>query len=612
MVVYCIWTLDRGFEITDEAYYLLLAMHADSVKFFISAQQWITGGIWQITGSLVMFRAAGMFLLVASSSLLAFGAVSAFSQSKLRSSEDVGGRIIVLAASVICALLYSVTINLSPSYNLLAATGAYAAAGLVLLALHTSVKWQRLGLLLLVGSALGVEFVSKVSSGLATLGLVVIWVFIFGRSISEKMLGVAAIIAGFSLFVFALMCSQTTIPDAANSINQGLELFRMVQVESVWARLERNFIELLRNSADAIRAFGILISAVVIYLVNRHLLMRHELNRTTVRAELDGTTSHPTDETTRHPTKQPKDGCQVVGYVEAHKSVNISHGSTRTDSWLKRSIFIGVILASLAYTLVSGKYLLGGTDQFVFQMQSAFVLCVLVLLVSLPAWCKDYKTISLIGGLVALPYSVAIGTGNSLFTQIIISLAPWGTLLALLATSHFNNRADKIIVLILFTGFVMAISLQIITSGFRAPYHMVQPLAEQSQPVLVGNLGSVRVDADTKVFIDDLKSAANTCSITRGAPFLGLYNIPGVALVLQTVPALTPWLNDKPQAEFVMERGSLEDASAAVVALQITPDGALPPLPQRLSTFPTGYRYCGMATYPYMQQKIQIWQYYGK
>ena len=31
----------------------------------------------------------------------------------------------------------------------------------------------------------------------------------------------------------------------------------------------------------------------------------------------DGTTSQPTDETTSHPTKQPKNGCQVVGYKPA-------------------------------------------------------------------------------------------------------------------------------------------------------------------------------------------------------------------------------------------------------------------------------------------------------
>jgi hypothetical protein len=31
----------------------------------------------------------------------------------------------------------------------------------------------------------------------------------------------------------------------------------------------------------------------------------------------DGTTSQSTDEIASHPTKQPKDGCQVVGYKPA-------------------------------------------------------------------------------------------------------------------------------------------------------------------------------------------------------------------------------------------------------------------------------------------------------
>ena len=297
VVVYCIWTLDRGFEITDEAYYLLLAMHADSVKYYISGQQWVTGGIWQVTGSLAMFRAAGMFLLAASSSLLAFGAMVAFSQRKLITTENLGARVVVLAASVICAMLYAATINFSPCYNLLASAGAYAAVGLVLLALHSSVEWQRLGMLLLVGGALSIEFISKASAGLATLGLVIILVLIFGRSLTDKLIAVVVIIIGLILSVLAILYTQTTIQAAANSINQGLELFRMVQVESVGARLERYSIEFLHYSFEAIRSFAILIFIVVIYLITR------------------------------------------------------------------RPVFIGFALASLVYTLVSGKYLFGGVDQ---------------------------------------------------------------------------------------------------------------------------------------------------------------------------------------------------------------------------------------------------------
>lgn len=545
VVVYCIWTLDRGFEITDEAYYLLLAQHAASVKYYISAQQWITGGIWQITQSLVIFRAAGMFLLVASSSLLAIGAMAAFSQSKLITTENIGARIIVLASTVISGLLYSTTINFSPCYNLLASAGAYVASGLVLFSFHCNIKWKKYGLLLLAASALGVEFINKASAGLATLGLVMISVFIFGRSLSDKLIAIIVIIVGFVLFILVLLHTQTTIQDAANSINQGLELFRMVQVESVEIRLERYFIEFLHFSFEAIRSFSMLILIIVIYLITR------------------------------------------------------------------RPIFIGFALASLTYTFVFGKYLLGGADQYVLQMKFAFVLCALVVLISRPIWQKNNKTIFLIFGLILLPYSVAVGTGNSFFTQVIVSLAPWGTALALLAMSHFNNRADKTMLFILFTSFVLASTIQIVTSGSK-PYHMLGQLSEQSTPTIVGSLGYVKVDVETKKFIDDLKDAAKTCSISRGEPFLGLYNIPGVSLVLETVPVLTPWLNNKTQAEFVIENNHNVSADRTVIALNILEDGKFPQLPKQLTMFPTGYRYCGMAIYPYMHQKIQIWQQHSK
>jgi tetraacyldisaccharide 4'-kinase len=50
---------------------------------------------------------------------------------------------------------------------------------------------------------------------------------------------------------------------------------------------------------------------------------------------LDETTSHSTDETTSHPTKQPKDGCQVVGYrlpKNAAKSLVIPEGEGANES----------------------------------------------------------------------------------------------------------------------------------------------------------------------------------------------------------------------------------------------------------------------------------------
>ena len=66
------------------------------------------------------------------------------------------------------------------------------------------------------------------------------------------------------------------------------------------------------------------------------------------------------------------------------------------------------------------------------QMKAALALLLVVLAVAVPAWMPDRRVTLLVLGLIALPYAVAFGTGNSIFTQIIVSMAPWGALIAAL------------------------------------------------------------------------------------------------------------------------------------------------------------------------------------
>ena len=177
----------------------------------------------------------------------------------------------------------------------------------------------------------------------------------------------------------------------------------------------------------------------------------------------------------------------------------------------------------------------------------------------------------------------------------------------MLVVARHSDDFNKMPTSLIGICFIVTIALQIVTSGFR-PYHLSSPLTKQDQTTTVGNLGEVKVDAGTYKFLAEMRAAAKECDIAPGAPFIGLYNIPGVALALQAIPVLTPWLNNRAQAEFVLDRVRPEGLHSAVVALQMGNDETFPPLPQQLAAFPLGYRYCGMATYPYMQQKIQVWQ----
>lgn len=540
VVAYCGWTLDRGFEITDEGYYLLLAIHTQYV--YISAQHWITSGLWQITGSIMLFRAAGMVLLLTGSLLLALGVFSVCLRLNLVA-DRLKLKIVVLAGSAVGAMLYASTINLSPCYNLLASAGAYAAAGMVLLASNRSNVTYKYALYTLAGCALGVESLCKASAGVSTLALLVLWVAVFECSRLHKIFAPVAMVFFAVTFAGISLLINTTISDATQAFEQGMQLFRMVQVETISARLVRYSYDFLKYFLETLRVFVIPIVAVIVYAATR------------------------------------------------------------------RIIFAKFGLIALLITLLIGSYLFGGwnADGSFTAPVAVFAMLLMALIVSIPVWNKTRSTLALFVGLILLPYSVAIGTGNILFTQVIDSLAPWGALIAVLVIAGYPDDFNKMITSLIGLCFIAIVALQIVTSSLR-PYHMSSPLSKQDHAFAAGNLGEVKVDAETYKFLADLKAAANKCNIAPGASFIGLYNIPGVALALQAIPVLTPWLNDEAQAEFVFDRAHLEELHSAVVALKMSNTGDFPPLPQQLTAFPLGYRYCGTATYPYMQQSIQIWQ----
>lgn len=557
VVIYCIWTLNRGFEITDEAYYLLLATHAGSVKLYISAQQWITAGFWGLTGSITMFRAAGLVLLLGSSALLAMGVISAG-----RSLGLVAGRLesraVVLAGSAISAMLYASTINLSPCYNLLASAGAYAAAGLVLLAANRLNITYKYVLFVLAGCALGAETLCKPSAGIATFALLVVWIGVFECLYFDKIFGSLAMVLGAATFVGIALLVNTTIGDAAQAFEQGLQLFRMVQVETIWARLVRYRIDFWEHFLTAMQAFAIPILAMIVYATTRR-----------VNFALFGIIALVVT--------------LIFGGLNAGEPTFLMHNAT----------FDG--------------FLFGGFNRYLVQTVAILAMLIMALAVSIPLWSENRSTLALFVGLILLPYSVAIGTGNSLFTQVIDSLAPWGVLIAVLVVARHPDEFNKINISLIGICFFVTIAFQIVTSSLR-PYHLSLPLTKQDQTAQVGDIGEVKVDAETNKFLIDMSAAIMECDIAPGAPFIGLYNIPGVALALKAVPVLTPWLNNSAQAESVIGRLPPEGLHSVVVARQMGDREALPPLPQQLAGFPLGYRYCGMATYPYMRQKIQIWQ----
>ncbi|MDD5411310.1 MAG: hypothetical protein PHF31_07835 [Methylobacter sp.] len=193
LLAYCLWSLDRGLDLTDESYYLAAAINPDAVILWATAMHWFTSDLWQLSGSLAGFRGMGLAILTVSSVVLALGAVRAF----LMSGIDVVARgfpiLLIVACSLAGALLYHAFMPFTPSYNLLAVSGVYMALGLIYLTANIPRSLRFYCLQFLSGTALGIAFLAKFSSGVLAWSIVCGIVVVLGGSSCQRIQGMGLI-----------------------------------------------------------------------------------------------------------------------------------------------------------------------------------------------------------------------------------------------------------------------------------------------------------------------------------------------------------------------------------------------------------------------------------
>ncbi|MES2938079.1 MAG: hypothetical protein V4864_10370 [Pseudomonadota bacterium] len=525
--------LDRGLELSDEAYYLLYAIHARSISVFFSPFHWVTGPLWELTGSLVAFRGAGMLLSIGAALVLAEGVLHAAKQTGLPVPDSAAGRNAVRATAASGALLYGSMFSLTPSYNLMAAIGTNLATGLCLLAIGAD---RRRAVLLAVaaGACLALCFLSKVSSGPCVAAvLALLWLLVAEGRLRWYILWAAAAAVAT---VVAVAEMWGGIAQAINQVRTGVEL---------WGTATGNRSlpdQLLRSAAD----LGRLLTGGVLAFWG-----------------------------------------PVACFALALK-------------WFSTQLrWLG--LAWFAVLLLTGRHLGGGYERFMLQGQPLFAALLLALLAWAPQWWRDVRRLALVAALIVLPAAVAMGTSNPLEMQVLMALAPWGALVGLAGFAQAQRAAAAVSVL-----FGLVILAQLIGSGAE-PYR-TPPLSQQTEPITVPRLGQVRVDPATAALARGFQQGAKACGISAGQPFVDIYNAPGVALLLDLVPVVGPWLNDPEPASLLLARADpAELRRAVVVTTRRSPPGQLPVPPRQLATFPEGYRLCATAASPYDGARMELW-----
>ena len=538
---YCLWSLDRGLDLTDESYYLSAAINPDAIILWATAMHWLTPGLWRLTGSLAGFRGIGLAILLCSALLMAIGAVRAFRTSGISVVHRPYPLLMIMACSLAGALLYLAFVPPTPSYNLLAASGAYMTIGLVFLTANSSPGLRCHCLLLLAGAALGIAFLAKFSSG------VIVWAMACGIAIEsagshrDRIYRIASLSGAMAATVGVAVMLHATAGEAIAQFRLGALVYMLGAHESLPQRLAR-------YSTETEGFLGLLFSSFWLPLL---LFAIHAL---------------------------------------------------RPRFWLA---LFG--LAAFCYAVMTQNFLLGGMDYYERQTVPLLAAVLSSLLLTARSWLQNRKAIFQLAVLLLLPFCIAIGSYNSMHLQALFSLAPWGLLVGILAFGVASLPESRHAAMLVCVLFVILATSQVLTNGFRAPYRLHRPLQEQTETIAMPALGTLRVDKETFDSFHELTRLAAACGLHPGQNFLGLYNIPGVALMLQAVPLGFPILQDRLSTEPILEHLSPAAIRSAIVGIDLDSGSYDPGMPKQLAAFPAGYRSCGKVTLPYRRQIVELW-----
>jgi hypothetical protein len=533
------WTFDRGFEVTDESYYILNGRFPEAIRFFFSPTQWIASPLWWLGGSLAGFRAAGFVVLTLCAGALGYGLAKVGHWFGVADTDRPVGRVLMIGASIIGSWLYGAIISFSPSYNSLSTAGAYLAVGLFLAGLDCTDTRRSLANAIAVGVALALTLIAKFTSGISVVGLVLGMYAVFWRAPGVRWINVAATCLAVPIALVGIASFYDAPTHAWAAFREGLALTDLAQQnESMMVRLLRNWNECLALLVSSCEMFGVPLACAVLAALFRRSLFG------------------------------------IAG-----------------------AIVVAVIVARAEFPL-------GSTDKYLTPTMPLIAIVILSMVTTLLTWCQSLRLTMLVGGLFLLPFLIALGSGNPLSSQINLSLASWGLLCATLAMAA--KGGERLVTMLLCLILMATIAGHIIMSGIRAPYRLSGPITEQTIPVDIQGLGRVRVDSATKQFIDDVRAAANHCRISREQPYLGFYNLPGVALVLDAVPVDVPWLFADTFARAVVQRAKATKIRSAIIAVKLAENGNRTSVPGIIG-FPANYRLCGTATLPFQKDRFELW-----
>ena len=580
VVPFLVWASKRGFDITDEGFYLLGAQFPNEILMWPDSAHRYTAILFSLVGhDVVVLRWVGIALQLLFAAVLFYGLRHALLRIDHRLRQAFRGSALMWSFVTLGTMLYYHWMLATPSYNLFNALAVNGVGGLLIFSVastdHACSKRQASLAAFGVGLCLGLSFFVKSPTGVAlfalSVGAVLAWP---GIGCAGKTFRIRAMMLGFVCWSACHFLFLESPGEWWSSFSGGLTLVTALGAGHEVGQLASFRQQCWAFFKDSLNMFWrtyATVAASAIGLFALPALRRQKPALFVVWASLAPVI---------FVWDASRFGWDYVAWREQPSGIFLFYAG---------SFILAVLLSALALLLRPAHAVDSPGSRFV-----------------------RMGILGLFMG--ALPFAAALGTSNPIGVNVILNMGPWFCLLwSLFAFVGLRLRSWSATVagVAVVGGFAL---VQVFSGVLIHPYRLNGGILRQVVPTRIGSPATqLRLDPETHKFFNEIRRLADDCGLKPGDDVVALYSMPGVVFALGARSPVIPWYTGgypggQAYNELALDKVPLRRLRRAYI-LENGPDGApLHELARYGLQFPGGYELCGGAAWPLSGTSVRLWK----
>jgi hypothetical protein len=577
VIFFIAWASNKGFDITDEGFYLLASQHPQQMQIWPDVFYVYTSILYHLVlNNIVLFRLTGLTLLLISSYVFFQGWSHLFDSFNFKT-HLASRKNTMLALVTLGALLYYTLFLLTPSYNLLNSFALTSAFGFLCSSLaHIQKKLIRsknclINLFLsglLIGFCLLIKFPTAFLLIVLFTTALILWPNV---TVKQRLMCVGTLWFGASLWICLHLFLLQPFPVLDRTIRGGIQYVHANGTgHTVLECLHNYFNDLTLLMINVLKSFWKLYAILLIAFIVAFFLQK---------------------------------------------------------KWNKKNLWLNplllIIFLAMAVKSYKAKLLFSGTYAavaYLMQFYAAWLFLLIVTLVLSAYYNKNlirpiiknnklrFSILTIL--LLSLPFIGAVGTNNPITQNAMMCMVSWlallETLLVLLAYLQNNQWiywAGTLIIAIFASSQIISASLH--------PYRLNADIFKQDTPTNIGvPATSLKLDVATSNFFNLIQKIAISHGFKPGDDILAFTDMPGIVYALGgKSPVIAGFTSSRNAVNIDTQLMELMQTNRLKQAF-ILENGrfGFPELVKFGIKFPQDYILCGQAVWPFTNETIRLWK----